>query len=133
MEVKVVTLREVKERLEIELIEIEEDIDLFGETLDLDDAEAKEKYDEWIDELHGPIRIGYSVWNASYILEQISPTDYRIGFADWTGELDEDDLRGFPEYRELLEKKEEIEEELEEIEVAIEEAETDEAMQEDDE
>jgi cation transport regulator ChaB len=47
--------------------------------------------------------------------------------------MDEHDLKMFPEYRDMLERKEELEEELEAVEVAIEERKTKEAMEEDDE
>lgn len=130
---KVVTLQEAKEKLEKEIKELEEDIEDFQGTLDLDDYETMAKYDDWIDELYGTIRLGETEWETAYVLSQIDPVAYRVGFNEWIDSMDEHDLKMFPEYRDMLERKEELEEELEAVEVAIEERETKEAMEEDDE
>lgn len=133
MEIKVVSLREIKEKLEKEIKEIEEEIEEFPETLDISDSEHKMRYDEFLNEIAEPVCFGELRFYPSDVLKQMDPISYVVGFRDWTDDLDEDDLRQFGEYHRLLDRKEELEEELEEIEVAIEEVETEKAMEEDDE
>jgi chromosome segregation ATPase len=127
------TLQEAKERLEREIKGLEKELEDFPEELSLENKEAKEKYDDWIDEMYGTIQIAGITWFASGILEEMDPVAYIAEFNEWINDMDEQDLKMFSEYRDMLERKEELEEELEEIEVAIEEIETEEAMEEDDE
>ncbi len=131
MKIKGKTLEEIAEELRRVLKDIEDEIEDFPEMLDIDNDEIKEQYDNYLDEISDPIRFGELCFLPSEVLKQMDPIAYAMGFRDWLGELDEDGLMQFGEYRRLMEKKEEIEEELAEIEVAIEETEIEEAMQED--
>lgn len=45
----------------------------------LDDSE----YDEFLDEIYGPIMVGNMAFCASRILSELDPIAYRCGFADW--------------------------------------------------
>lgn len=44
--------------------------------------ELLESYDEWLDEIHEPVKIGYMEYSASQVLKNVDPIAYRLGFFD---------------------------------------------------
>ena len=86
------------------IIHIPQDADTEGMTravvadLGVTDAEAEGLYDEHLDEIYPTCEIaGIDYGSAARILKEVSPVDYRCGFADWTSEyLREVDLDDFP-------------------------------------
>lgn len=58
--------------------------------------EAEEAYDDMLDEVSGPVRIGILEYSASRVLREVDPIAYRVGlheFIDSEG-IDSDDLEG---------------------------------------
>ena len=58
--------------------------------------EAEEAYDDMLDEVSGPVRIGSLEFSASRVLREMDPIAYRVGlheFIDSEG-IDSDDLEG---------------------------------------
>lgn len=49
----------------------------------LDDDDMHERYDDWIDEVHGEVAIGELTFNPSRILRELDPIAYRTGFCDF--------------------------------------------------
>ena len=79
------------------------------------------EYDAWLDEIHAPVTIGYSTWDASAIIKEMSPTDYRIGRTDFIDSVDIEDL---DEYKELVHALQDADAELESIQEQIDELES---------
>lgn len=50
----------------------------------IDEHITFDDYDRWIDELDGVINVLGTEYDASYILKNISPCDYRLGYTDFT-------------------------------------------------
>ena len=70
------------------------------------------QYDDMLDDVYGDIEIcGYS-YSASVALKRIDPIAYDVGFSDYCGNIDLDDVQ---EYRELTEELEALREELDEL------------------
>ena len=86
------------------VIYIPQDADTEGMTraevaeLEVTDAEAENLYDEYLDEIYPACEIaGIDCGSTARILKEVSPVDWRCGFADWTSEyLQEVDLDDFP-------------------------------------
>ena len=51
--------------------------DILAEELD------EEIYDEWLDEISGPVRIGSLEYSPSIVLERVDPIAYRCGYSDF--------------------------------------------------
>lgn len=49
----------------------------------LDDDDMHDRYDEWIDEVHGEVSIGNSTFSPAEILRELDPIGYRVGFSDF--------------------------------------------------
>lgn len=49
----------------------------------IDEDEAYELYDEWLNEMDGGIEVAGCVFDASRILKELDPIAYRCGFHDW--------------------------------------------------
>lgn len=49
----------------------------------LDDDGLHERYDDWIDEVHGEVSIGELTFYPSRILKELDPIAYRVGFSDF--------------------------------------------------
>lgn len=47
----------------------------------------KDAYNEMLDDCGAPFRVGSMTYPASSTLEEVDPTAYRCGFADWTDSL----------------------------------------------
>jgi len=47
------------------------------------DEEMHERYDDWLDELDGPINVGGLTFDASRILKELDPIAYRCGLGDY--------------------------------------------------
>jgi len=45
--------------------------------------DADTAYDDMLDEVSGPVRIGSLEYSASRVLAEIDPTAYRCGFSNW--------------------------------------------------
>lgn len=58
--------------------------------------EAYERYDDMLNEISGPVRIGTLEYDAARVLREVDPIAYRTGFVDWAdGEgIDTDELEG---------------------------------------
>lgn len=52
----------------------------------LSEDDLEKQYREMLDEF--PVKIGSLEWDGSYVLEELDPTAYRCGFADFTGSGD---------------------------------------------
>lgn len=95
--------------LKKQIAELEDKIDNF----EIDEDKYDEKYDEWLDEIHGEIMIGCISFSPSRILSELDPIAYRCGFSDYLDSLDiEDD----EDYQELQDELEEVKKELEDLE-----------------
>ncbi len=49
----------------------------------LTDDELDKRYQDFLDEIHGPVMIGGYEYQTSHALKEVDPTAYRCGFADW--------------------------------------------------
>lgn len=49
----------------------------------MDEDEAYELYDEFLNEMDGEIQVGGCVFDASRILKELDPIAYQVGFYDW--------------------------------------------------
>ncbi len=86
------------------IIYIPQDADTEGMTraevadLEVCAAEAAQQYNAMIDEIYPTCVIaGIDCGGPARILKEVSPVDWRCGFADWTSEyLQEVDLDDFP-------------------------------------
>jgi len=100
---------------EIDLIEgriadLESEIDCF----ELDESEYIDQYDDMLDETNQEL---FSML-PSRILKQCDPIAYNCGLSDYVNSLDiEDDMQ----YKELVNKKEELESDLYDLEIELEE------------
>ena len=58
--------------------------------------EAEEAYDDMLDEVSGPVRIGSLEYSASHVLREVDPIAYRVGLHDFIDSegIDSDDLEG---------------------------------------
>ena len=58
--------------------------------------EAEEAYDDMLDEVSGPVRIGSLEFSASRVLREVDPIAYRVGLHDFIDSegIDSDDLEG---------------------------------------
>lgn len=54
-------------------------------------VERNDSYDEMLDEVFPPYRMGIFEFQASDILYHLDPIAYRVGVSDWESEEDEDD------------------------------------------
>ena len=64
------------------------------ETADLDDREFSEAYNDMLNEVSGPVRIGTLEYQASRVLAEVDPIAYSSGFSDWLDSLDDSELGG---------------------------------------
>lgn len=57
-------------------------------------SEAIAAYDEFLNEVDGPVKIGSLTFDASRVLRKLDPIAYRVGFFDWADaeDIDTDDL-----------------------------------------
>lgn len=57
-------------------------------------SEAIAAYDEFLNEVDGPFKIGHLTFDASRVLRELDPIAYRVGFFDWADaeDIDTDDL-----------------------------------------
>lgn len=49
----------------------------------LDDDDMHDRYDEWINDVHGNVSIGNATFSPSDILKELDPIAYRAGFSDF--------------------------------------------------
>ena len=63
----------------------EETLEENGLTL-VDDYDLKTMYNEFLDEIYPEVVLGYAHFSPSEIIENLSPTDYRIGKVDYESE-----------------------------------------------
>jgi hypothetical protein len=47
------------------------------------DADAYQRYDEMLDEIHESVKCGDLEWDMSRVLKEMDPTAYQCGFNDW--------------------------------------------------
>lgn len=52
----------------------------------VDDYDLNNMYREFLDEIYPEVVLGYAHFSPSEIIENLSPTDYRIGKVDYEGE-----------------------------------------------
>ena len=89
---------------------------------ELTPVNVEQRYRELLDDIYPEVKIGYSTFLASDIVEKLSPTDFRCGVADYSGtdetliELGGEyyDTAEVERFCEEQEAKEQIEEELKE-------------------
>jgi hypothetical protein len=98
-------LEELKE--ELRRLEIERD------HFDVSVYASDDSYADWIDEIEGEVIICGMSYSASNILREVDPVGYRCIFSDYCDGLEKED---FQEYKDILEKIEEIEGEIEDLE-----------------
>ena len=98
------TIDEVKEEIE----ELEKEIDRF----ELDPDNYGELYDEALNE-GGPVRIGSLEYDPARVLREVDPIAYRCGLLDF---VDSMELEDSDEYREMVERLEELQDELTDLE-----------------
>ena len=97
---EVIDLVRNKEEIEQEIEELKERI------ADLEKGEDTEKYDEYLDEVNGDVRIGSLTYSASRVLKEVDEIAYRCGYSDWSD----------AEITELEDQLDELEQELKEAE-----------------
>ena len=56
------------------------------------EVEAKDMYDDMLNEVYPEVVIGYSRFNASDVLFDMDPTAYDVGFNDYVDSLIEDGI-----------------------------------------
>ncbi|AYY11604.1 hypothetical protein EF847_01540 [Actinobacteria bacterium YIM 96077] len=56
---------------------------------EIQEHKLEEQYEKMLDENHGTVRLGELEYAASRVLREVDPTAYRVGFADWLSELEE--------------------------------------------
>ena len=96
------------EELQNEIADLEKEIDRFE--LDTDDYE--DLYDELLNE-QGPVNIGGLTFAPADIVKEMDPTAYRCGLLDF---VDNMELEDSEEYREMVERLEELQDELTDLE-----------------
>lgn len=74
----------MKFRVNEEIKEAYDVYDIIAEELD------EEMYDEWLDEICEPVRIGSLEYSPSVVLERVDPIAYRCGYSDFLCYLAED-------------------------------------------
>jgi hypothetical protein len=52
---------------------------------ELDPIDVEQRYRDLLDEVYPEVKIGYATYSPSQIVEELSPTDFRVGVADYTG------------------------------------------------
>lgn len=52
---------------------------------ELEPIDAEQRYRDLLDEIYPEVKIGYATYSPSQIVEELSPTDFRVGVADYTG------------------------------------------------
>lgn len=67
-----------------------------GVSMDLSWDEAYQRYDEMLNEVYGPVKLGDQDYDAARVLRQVDPVRYRTGFGDWADAqgIDTDELVG---------------------------------------
>lgn len=101
-------MERTREQIEQELAEAREALESF----EVSDHITEGQYDEWLDEVCGPVNIGSLTYEASMVLKEVDPTAYRCGMNDYADSLSPED---FEEYQEIQARVEELEEELEDL------------------
>ena len=51
----------------------------------------EEQYDDMLDDLYGPVRIGTLTYDASRVLKEVDPIAYRVGLSDYESMLEEEE------------------------------------------
>jgi hypothetical protein len=59
-----------------------------------------ERYEELLDEVYEPAKIGYSEFMPSRIFKELDPIAYRVGFDDYINSLIEDSILSEEELKE---------------------------------
>jgi hypothetical protein len=114
---KIKTMEDFKRELEEKkesLKNIEKEIDSFY----CEEFVEESQYDDFIDDMTGDIEILGMTYCASRVLKEIDPIAYKCCFSDYCDSLEKD---SFPEYQDLLEKRDDLESEIDEIMEDIEE------------
>ena len=55
------------------------------------EEQVQEMYDDMLNDVYGPVKIGYLEFDPSEILRELDPIAYRCGLADYESELEEED------------------------------------------
>lgn len=97
-----------RDDLEVEVADLNIDIDQF----DRSEYASEDQYDVWLDELHGEVSLGGSIFSPSEIIKELRPIDYRVGFNDYIDTLKDED---FQEYRDMVENRDELDESIEDL------------------
>jgi len=96
--------KDMKKKIKEEIKEKEEELKR------LNDGEEDEglykEYDEWIDDINEPCKIGEAVFYASEVLKRLDPISYRGGFLEFLSEKAD----------EIIDEIDQLKKELEEIE-----------------
>lgn len=81
---------------------------------ELKPIDVEQAYRDLLDQIYPAVKIGHSTYSVSRIVEELSPTDFRVGVADYTGteesltEIDGEyyDTEAVSEIRERIEEGE---------------------------
>lgn len=49
----------------------------------ISERDAHQRFDEFLDEIHGTVKCGELEWDMSRVLKEMDPTAYRCGLNDW--------------------------------------------------
>lgn len=49
----------------------------------ISERDAHQRFDEFLDEIHGTVLCGQLEWDMSRVLKEMDPTAYRCGLNDW--------------------------------------------------
>lgn len=58
----------------------------------MNETELQERFDEMLDDVHEPIKIGFGTFYPSQILKELDPIAYRIGLSEFEDYLEEEDI-----------------------------------------
>ena len=56
------------------------------------EAEARNMFEEMLDDCEGPVELCGMTYSASHVLREVDPTAYRCGFNDYVDSLTDDDI-----------------------------------------
>ena len=89
-----------------------------NEIYDFDKADhlTEEQYNDSLDDIYGDVSVAGSTYSTSYLLKEVDPIAYRVGFSDFADSLDYD---YFSEYVELTERKTSLEEAIDDLQDEI--------------
>jgi|SRR5687768_1919802 len=65
------------------LASLDDDSEDEEESKTISEHDALERFDDFLNEIHEPVKCGILEWEMSRVLKEMDPTAYQCGFNDW--------------------------------------------------